>query len=132
MGFHQDRGEFLSSHPQLSIKHLLITASLTPACFSGRACPSCKHLARQFCSVTGDRCTGRNRNIAVQTIGEALPLSISPEKSKIMFSQGHCRRSIKKKMEERKKKKMERGGGNCRASCFAPQLFTQCCRGCKF
>jgi len=27
---------------------------------------------------------------------------------------------------------MERGGGNCRATCFASQLFTQCCRGCKF
>lgn len=69
-----------------------------------RACPSCKHLARQFCSVTGDRCTGRNRNIGIQTIGEALSLSISPEKSKIMFSQGHCRPSIKLK-----KKKWKRG-----------------------
>lgn len=42
-----------------------------------------------------------------------------------MFSQGHCRPSIGKK-------KMARGGGNCRTSCFASQLFTQCCRGCKF
>lgn len=105
MGFHQDRGELLSSHPQLSIKHLLITASLTPACLSGQACPSCKHLARQFCSVTGEWCTGRNRNIGVQTIGKALPLSISPEKSKIMFSQGHCRPSIKKKNGRGEKKK---------------------------
>lgn len=39
MAFHQESSEFLLSFPQLSIKHLLITAFLTPACLYRQQCP---------------------------------------------------------------------------------------------
>lgn len=39
MAFHQDGSEFLLSYPQPSIKHLLITAFLTPACLYRQRCP---------------------------------------------------------------------------------------------
>lgn len=72
MAFYQDSSEFWLSYPRLSIKHLLITAFLTPACLFRKECRPCKHLAQQLCSVTGDRCTGKNCNIGIQTIGKAL------------------------------------------------------------
>lgn len=40
MAFYQDGNEFVLSELQLAIKHLLITALLTPACLYRSECPS--------------------------------------------------------------------------------------------
>lgn len=91
MASHQGGSEFLLSHSRLSIKHLLITAFLTPAHYQGWGGGSCKHLVLQFRPDSGDRCTGESCVIGIQTIGKGVP----QEESKAALSQGHCRPAVK-------------------------------------
>lgn len=72
MALHQDGGEFLLSYPQLSIKHLLVTIFLTPACLWRRECPpvNIKHNSSALSPMMDAQV--KNCNIGIQTIGKAL------------------------------------------------------------
>lgn len=103
MSLHQDSSEFLLSNPQLSIKHLLMTAFLTPACLYRRQCPPVNNPApspfidaRQKTAILASKQQARHYSYTFLL-----------RNLKSMFSQGHCRPSIKKKSGEKSGKGRE-------------------------